>query len=91
MLSALSHGVPVVAAGTREGKNDINARVAYNRLGVDLRTERPKASRIAAAVDRVIGDHEIADNVARVKTELESYEPLDLIRRRLVLGIDHND
>jgi MGT family glycosyltransferase len=83
VLSAMTHGVPVVTAGSREGKNDINARVAYNGLGINLRTERPSAHKIAAAVRRVIADQEIADKVARLRTELESYEPLTIVRRRL--------
>ena len=83
VLSAMSHGVPVVAAGTREGKNDINARVAYNELGVDLRTERPTAGKIAGAVRRVLADETIAANVQRVRAELESYEPLTIVRRRI--------
>ena len=40
----------------REGKNDINARIGYNRLGVDLRSERPRPARIRAAVRRVLAD-----------------------------------
>ena len=42
VLAAMRHGVPVVAAGKREGKNDINARIGWNRLGVDMRSERPR-------------------------------------------------
>lgn len=83
VLGAMSHGVPVVTAGTREGKNDVNARVRYNRLGVDLRTERPTAQKVADGVRRVMADQQIADNVARLRTELESYEPLTIVRRRL--------
>lgn len=83
VLSAMSHGVPVVTAGTREGKNDINARVSYNGLGVDLRTERPAPRKIADGVRRVLSDQAIAGNVRRVRTELESYDPLTTIRRRL--------
>ncbi len=83
VLAALSRGIPVVCAGKREGKNDINARVDYNGLGVDLRTEHPRARKIAASVRRVIADQQFTDNVARVKTELASYEPLTIIRRRI--------
>ena len=43
VLLALSHGVPLLIAGTREGKGDINARLAYRGLAVDLRTETPSA------------------------------------------------
>ena len=56
VLAAMRHGVPVVAAGKREGKNDINARVGWNRLGVDLRSERPRPASIRAAVRRVLDD-----------------------------------
>lgn len=83
VLSAMSHGVPVVTAGTREGKNDINARVSYNRLGVDLRTERPTPRQIADGVREVLADQAIAGNVRRVRAELESYDPLTTVRRRL--------
>jgi hypothetical protein len=40
--AAISKGVPLLVAGVREGKNDINARVDYFGVGNDLRTERPK-------------------------------------------------
>ena len=41
ILTALRHGVPVIGAGKRESKNDNNRRIGVNRLGVDLRTDRP--------------------------------------------------
>ena len=79
VVAALRHGVPVVGAGTREGKNDVNARVAHNGLGVDLRTERPTANRVRAAVRRVLDDPRIAVNVARLRAEFDSYDPLSTI------------
>ncbi|KAA0024672.1 glycosyltransferase [Antrihabitans cavernicola] len=79
IVLAMSHGVPVVAAGIREGKNDINARLAYLGLGLDLRTERPSPKKIAAAVDRIIGDATIAANVARIAKELATYDALRII------------
>lgn len=83
VLAAMCHGVPVVGAGKREGKNDINARIAYNRLGIDLRSERPTASRIAAAVRRALDDHQITTNVARLRAELNSYDPMAIIETAL--------
>ncbi len=83
VLVAMCHGIPVVGAGTREGKNDINARIAYNQLGVALRTERPKASKIAAAVRLVLDDPQIAANVARLRGELDSYDPMATIEAAL--------
>lgn len=45
-MLALQHRLPMVVAGVKEGKNDINARLDYNGLAVDLRTEKPSARRI---------------------------------------------
>ena len=56
VLLSLSHGVPVVAAGINEGKNDVNARVEYSRVGINLRSEAPSADAIAKAVDTVLSD-----------------------------------
>ena len=56
LLLSLSHGVPVVAAGTREGKNDNNAHIDYLGLGINLRTERPTADKLKRAVYTVLGD-----------------------------------
>jgi UDP:flavonoid glycosyltransferase YjiC (YdhE family) len=82
-VAALRHGVRVVAAGKREGKNDINARIGYNKLGLDLRTERPRPTRIRDAVHRVLHDPEIDANIARIRAELDSYHPLRFIESAL--------
>jgi len=84
MLAALRQGVPVVGAGKREGKNDNNARIDHNRLGVDLRSERPKPARIAAAVERVLKNPHITTNVARLRAELEAYDPMTTIESALL-------
>jgi UDP:flavonoid glycosyltransferase YjiC (YdhE family) len=81
ILLALSKGVPVLSAGVREGKNDINARVDYLGLGIDLKTERPTRDKIATGVARILGDRRFAQNVARIRAEFESYRPLELIDR----------
>ena len=75
-LAAFLHGVPVVGAGKREGKNDINARVGHNKLGIDLRRENPKPSAIRNAVDRVLNDPTYAEKVAALRSELLSYDPM---------------
>ena len=62
-LAAFLHGIPVVGAGKREGKNDVNARIGYNNLGIDLRSERPKPAAIRNAVRRLLDDPTYARNV----------------------------
>ena len=79
LLAAVRHGVPVIGAGTREGKNDINVRVAHNGLGVDLRSERPKPAAIRRAVDKVLGSPKFAARVAQVRVELGAFTPYDRI------------
>ena len=78
-MLALSAGVPVLAAGTREGKNDVNARIDHFGVGIDLRSERPRARAIARGVRRILGDARYAARAAVLRDELRSYDPLDLI------------
>lgn len=59
VLAAMRHGVPIVAAGKTEGKNDIDARVGHNRLGIDLRTERPNRAASAEPSVRLSGTRPI--------------------------------
>ena len=83
-LAAFLHGVPVVGAGKREGKNDINARIGYNKLGIDLRSERPKPVTIRKAVRRVLDDPTYRTRVAALRAELESYDPITIIESALL-------
>ncbi|MFC5788519.1 DUF1205 domain-containing protein [Agromyces tardus] len=53
---ALSHGVPIVAAGDTEDKPEVSMRVAWTGVGVNLRTGTPTASAVGAAVDRILAD-----------------------------------
>lgn len=84
VMHALVNGVPVVAAGKLEGKNDICARLDYRKLAVDLRTERPSAKQIAAAVQRVLGDPTYRANVERVRAELATYDTNAIIARTVL-------
>jgi UDP:flavonoid glycosyltransferase YjiC (YdhE family) len=83
LLLSLSHGVPVVAAGTREGKNDNNAHVDYLGVGINLHTEKPSARRIRRATARVLGDPHYRDNAARLREVLRRYDPLAIIDAHL--------
>jgi UDP:flavonoid glycosyltransferase YjiC (YdhE family) len=86
VMHALTSGVPVLAAGKLEGKNDINARLDFRGLGLDLKTERPSAQQIARGVERVLADAHIRENVARVRTELAGYDSAAILERALEEG-----
>ena len=67
----------------REGKNDVNARIANRGLGFDLRTEHPTSRQLARAADRVLGDDRIRRNVAEIQAQLSSYDPMEIIASHL--------
>lgn len=90
VLSALLHGVPILAAGKLEGKSDINARLDFRGLALDLRTERPSPKRIAAGVARMFSDPSYAENVSHVQNELGMYSALDFMERAIVSGSAHS-
>lgn len=79
VLLALTHGVPLLTAGIREGKNDVNAHVDYFKVGIDLRTEAPKSADIARNVERLLTEPQWKHNVARLREEFSRYHPLELI------------
>ncbi len=79
VLLSLSKGVPLLTAGIREGKNDINAHVEYFGVGIDLRTESPKPRDIRRAAERLVSEPNWKQNVARLRGELSGYHPHALI------------
>jgi UDP:flavonoid glycosyltransferase YjiC (YdhE family) len=79
ILLSLSKGVPVLTAGIREGKNDINAHVDYFGVGLDLRTESPRPGDIRRAAERILSEPRWKQNVARLRDELNGYHPNELI------------
>ncbi len=67
---ALAEGVPVVAAGTTEDKLEVNARVAYAGVGINLRTDRPEPAVIRSAVRRVLTDPTYARRARGLAAEI---------------------
>ncbi|HEY0181912.1 MAG TPA: glycosyltransferase [Rhodopila sp.] len=51
---ALSFGIPLVTAGLTEDKADVNARVAWSGVGIDLATNAPSPQALRQAVRRVL-------------------------------------
>jgi UDP:flavonoid glycosyltransferase YjiC (YdhE family) len=65
--AALSSGVPLVLAGDSEDKPEVAARVAWAGAGVDLRTGRPSAEAVRAAVRGVLDDRRYAKRAAELR------------------------
>jgi MGT family glycosyltransferase len=51
---ALSFGIPLVTAGLTEDKADVNTRVAWSGVGIDLKTNAPTPAALRTAVRTVL-------------------------------------
>jgi UDP:flavonoid glycosyltransferase YjiC (YdhE family) len=75
---AMSFGIPLVTAGMTEDKADVNARVAWSGVGVNLATNEPTPEALRAAV-RIVLDRpayrlralQMAYEFARIDTRSE--------------------
>ena len=85
---ALSFGVPLVTAGLSEDKADVNARVAWSGVGIDLQTQEPTPSALREAVRAVLDKpnyrsraFSIAEEFASIDTRSEILRILDRVSR----------
>ena len=74
---SLSKGVPLVVSGINEGKSDVNARVEYAGVGINLRTEAPKPADLAKAVETVLADPGWKSRARSMQQELNTRDPAD--------------
>jgi MGT family glycosyltransferase len=51
---AMSFGIPLVTAGLTEDKADVNARVAWSGVGIDLKTNAPTPQALREAIRTVL-------------------------------------
>jgi len=75
---AMSFGIPLVTAGMTEDKADVNVRVAWSGVGVNLATNEPTQDALRAAVRTVLDRpayrmraSQMADEFARIDTRSE--------------------
>ena len=83
VLLGIRHGLPLVVAGVHEGKNEINARVEYFGLGINLKTEKPSVLQIRKAVEAILATDGYAETVARLKEEFSTYNPGEICARQV--------
>jgi UDP:flavonoid glycosyltransferase YjiC (YdhE family) len=75
---AMSYGIPLVTAGMTEDKADVNARVAWSGVGLNLATNEPTQEALRAAVRTVLyrpayrmRASQMADEFTRIDTQSE--------------------
>jgi UDP:flavonoid glycosyltransferase YjiC (YdhE family) len=75
---AMSFGIPLVTAGMTEDKADVNARVAWSGVGINLATNEPTQEALRAAVRTALDRPayrmraaQMADEFGRIDTRFE--------------------
>ena len=71
---ALSHGVPLVVAGTTEDKPEVAARVAWSGAGINLKTSTPTADMVRNAVRKTLAEPSFRFHARRLSTEYAQYD-----------------
>ncbi|HZW41462.1 MAG TPA: nucleotide disphospho-sugar-binding domain-containing protein [Agromyces sp.] len=80
---ALSHGVPIVAAGDTEDKPEVSMRAEWTGVGVNLKTGTPTSAAIGDAVDRVLANPSFRERATALAGRIDEYDTFGLIEREL--------
>jgi UDP:flavonoid glycosyltransferase YjiC (YdhE family) len=80
---ALANGVPLLVAGRTEDKPEICARVAWSRVGIDLKTKSPRPDQIRQAVNKLLVDQRYKTRVKAFQTEMSQYRSSEIAVRLL--------
>ncbi len=71
---ALAHGVPMVAAGKTEDKAEVCARIAWARVGINLKTNSPRAEQIQRTVLQVLNTPTYRQNAQHLGDDFARYD-----------------
>ena len=81
VMLSIQNELPMVVAGVHEGKNEICARVGYFKLGINLKTEKPRVAQIRRAALQVMSDAAYKVNVVKLSQEFRRYHSGELCAR----------
>jgi UDP:flavonoid glycosyltransferase YjiC (YdhE family) len=70
----MSFGIPLVAAGLTEDKADVNARVAWSGVGINLATNEPTPQALRAAVRTVLDTPNYRSRASLMAAEFEAMD-----------------
>jgi len=83
VLLGIENRLPLVVAGVHEGKNEINARVGYFKLGINLRTETPRPEEMRTAIEEIFSNNMYKNNVTKLAREFSEYDGQKLFSKYL--------
>ena len=84
---ALSHGVPIVAAGDTEDKPEVSMRVEWSGVGVNLKSGTPTAPALGAAVDRILADPSFRRRASVLAARIAEHATFDEIESELEAAV----
>jgi MGT family glycosyltransferase len=82
VLLSIQNQLPMVVAGVHEGKNEINARVGYFKLGINLKTEKPSVLQLRKSVEEILSNDVYSQNIKRLSEEFKQYDPNEICVRQ---------
>ena len=83
VLLSIQKQLPMVVAGVHEGKNEINARVGYFKLGINLKSERPSVLQLRKSVEEILANNVYSENVKSLSEEFNRYDPNEICVRQV--------
>ncbi len=90
VMLGIQNKLPMVVAGIHEGKNEINARVGYFELGINLNKENPTSGEIKRSVHQIFSNDKYKINSIRLSQEFKKYRPEILCERYVYELLDFN-
>jgi MGT family glycosyltransferase len=78
---AMSYGIPIVGAGLTEDKADVNARIAWSGVGINLATNQPDPKVLRGAVRAVLEQPAYRTRAASMADEFDKRDTRALIVR----------
>jgi UDP:flavonoid glycosyltransferase YjiC (YdhE family) len=76
---SLSHGIPLVLAGETEDKPEMCAIAEWAGTAVNLKTGKPTAEALRAAINEVIAEPRYKEACGEIKTEIASFDPIKVV------------
>jgi UDP:flavonoid glycosyltransferase YjiC (YdhE family) len=78
---AMSFGIPLVTAGLTEDKGDVNARVAWSGVGINLATNNPTPQALCKAVRTVLDKPDYRSSASAMADEFKTIDTRSEILR----------
>jgi UDP:flavonoid glycosyltransferase YjiC (YdhE family) len=78
---AMSYGIPLVTAGLTEDKADVNARVAWSGVGIDLASNEPTPQALREAVRAVLDKPDYRRRAASMADEFGAIDTRSAVLR----------